>query len=58
MELMPEIAERPVSVDEVIQRAQEKIDEKNKSRKKPLQNGMKILLMVFQIKIMMVIFMK
>ena len=37
MELMPEIAERPVSVNEVIQRAQEKIDERINIKKKPLQ---------------------
>ena len=37
MELMPEIAERPVTVEEVKQRAQEKIDERMKEKKKPLQ---------------------
>ena len=37
MELMPEIAERPVTVDEVKMRAQEKIDERIQEKKKPLQ---------------------
>lgn len=37
MELMPEIAERPVTVEEVKQRAQEKIDERMQEKKKPLQ---------------------
>lgn len=37
MELMPEIAERPVTVEEVKQRAQEKIDERIQEKKKPLQ---------------------
>lgn len=37
MELMPEIAERPVTLDEVKQRAQEKIDERIEQKKKPLQ---------------------
>ena len=37
MELMPEIAERPVTIDEVKQRAQERIDERVKEKKKPLQ---------------------
>ena len=34
---MPEIAERPVTLDEVKQRAQEKIDERIEQKKKPLQ---------------------
>ena len=34
---MPEIAERPVTVEEVKQRAQEKIDERMQEKKKPLQ---------------------
>ena len=37
MELMPEIAERPVTIDEVKKRAQEKIDERIEAKKKPLQ---------------------
>ena len=37
MELMPEIAERPVTVEEVKQRAQEKIAERIQEKKKPLQ---------------------
>ena len=37
MELMPEIAERPVTVNEVKERAQEKIDERINQKKKPLQ---------------------
>lgn len=37
MELMPEIAERPVTVEEVKERAQEMIDERVKEKKKPLQ---------------------
>lgn len=37
MELMPEIAERPVTVEEVIERAKEKIEERKKEKKKPLQ---------------------
>lgn len=37
MELMPEIAERPVTIDEVKKRAQEKIDERVNEKKKPLQ---------------------
>lgn len=37
MELMPEIAERPVTIEEVKQRAQEKIDERINEKKKPLQ---------------------
>lgn len=37
MELMPEIAERPVSVDEVKERAKKMIDERVKDKKKPLQ---------------------
>ena len=37
MELMPEIAERPVTIDEVKDRAQEKIDERISQKKKPLQ---------------------
>ena len=37
MELMPEIAERPVTVEEVKKRAQEKIDERVQEKKKPLQ---------------------
>ena len=37
MELMPEIADRRVSIDEVIQRAQEKVDERINIKKKPLQ---------------------
>ena len=35
MELMPEIKERPVTVDEVKKRAQEMIDERIKEKKKP-----------------------
>ena len=37
MELMPEIAERPVTVEEVIERAKEKIEERKKEKKKPLK---------------------
>lgn len=37
MELMPEIAERPVTVEEVIERAKEKIEERKNEKKKPLQ---------------------
>lgn len=37
MEMMPEIAERPVTVDEVKKRAQELIDERVNEKKKPLQ---------------------
>lgn len=37
MELMPEIAERPVTIDEVKKRAQEKINERIENKKKPLQ---------------------
>lgn len=37
MELMPEIAERPVTLDEVKKRAQEKIDERIQEKKKPIQ---------------------
>ena len=37
MELMPEIAERPVTINEVKERAQEKIDERINQKKKPLQ---------------------
>ena len=37
MELMPEIAERPVTVNEVKERAQKMIDERIKEKKKPLQ---------------------
>lgn len=37
MELMPEIAERPVTVEEVKARAQEKINERIEEKKKPLQ---------------------
>ena len=37
MELMPEIAERPVTVNEVKERAQKMIDERVKDKKKPLQ---------------------
>lgn len=37
MELMPEIAERPVTIEEVKKRAQEKIDERVEAKKKPLQ---------------------
>lgn len=37
MELMPEIAERPVTLEEVKKRAQEKIDERIEQKKKPLQ---------------------
>ena len=36
MELMPEIAERPVTIDEIKKRAQEKIDERIEQKKKPL----------------------
>jgi 5'-3' exonuclease len=37
MELMPEIAERPVTIEEVKNRAKEKIDERVEQKKKPLQ---------------------
>lgn len=37
MELMPEIAERPVTVEEVKERAQKMIDEMAEAKKKPLQ---------------------
>ena len=37
MELMPEIAERPVTIEEVKQRAQERINERVNEKKKPLQ---------------------
>ena len=37
MELMPEIAERPVTIDEVKEKAQKMIDERVKDKKKPLQ---------------------
>lgn len=37
MELMPEIASRPVTVNEVIQRAKEKCNERTNEKKKPLQ---------------------
>ena len=37
MELMPEIAERPVTIDEVKEKAQKMIDERVKNKKKPLQ---------------------
>lgn len=37
MELMPEIAERPVTIEEVKERAQKMIDERVLSKKKPLQ---------------------
>ena len=37
MELMPEIAERPVTLEEVKKRAQEKIEERIEQKKKPLQ---------------------
>lgn len=37
MELMPEIADRPVTLDEVKARAQEKIDERIEQKKKPIQ---------------------
>ena len=37
MELMPEIAERPVTIDEVKARAKEKIEERINEKKKPLQ---------------------
>jgi len=37
MELMPEIAERPVTIEEVIDRAKEKIEERKNEKKKPLQ---------------------
>lgn len=37
MELMPEIAERPVTLEEVKARAKEKIDERIEQKKKPLQ---------------------
>lgn len=37
MELMPEIAERPVTINEVKEKAQKMIDERVKEKKKPLQ---------------------
>ena len=37
VELMPELNERPVTVEEVINRAKEAIDERKADRKKPLQ---------------------
>lgn len=37
MELMPEIAERPVTIEEVKEKAQKMIDERVKDKKKPLQ---------------------
>ena len=37
MELMPEIAERPVTIDEVKERAKKMIDERISEKKKPLQ---------------------
>lgn len=37
MELMPEIAERPVTIEEVKDRARQMIDERVKEKKKPLQ---------------------
>lgn len=37
MELMPEMAERPVTIDEVKEKAQKMIDERVKEKKKPLQ---------------------
>jgi 5'-3' exonuclease len=37
MEMMPEISERPVTIDEVKERAQKLIDERVKDKKKPLQ---------------------
>jgi 5'-3' exonuclease len=37
MELMPEIAERPVTIEEVKERAQTLIDERKANKKKPLQ---------------------
>ena len=37
MEMMPEIAERPVTIDEVKKRAQEKINERIEQKKKPIQ---------------------
>ena len=37
MELMPEIADRPVTLDEVKARAKEKIDERIEQKKKPIQ---------------------
>lgn len=37
MELMPEIAERPVTIDEVKEKAKKMIDERVKDKKKPLQ---------------------
>ena len=37
MELMPEISERPVTIKEVKERAQQMIDERIKEKKKPLQ---------------------
>ena len=41
MELMPEIAERPVTINEVKERAQEKIDERINQKKKPLNKLLK-----------------
>lgn len=37
MELMPEIADRPVTLDEVKERAKEKIEERIEQKKKPIQ---------------------
>ena len=37
MEMMPEISERPVTIDEVKERARKLIDERVKDKKKPLQ---------------------
>lgn len=37
MELMPEMAERPITIDEIKERAQNLIDERVKEKKKPLQ---------------------
>jgi hypothetical protein len=37
MELMPEIAERPVTIEEVKEKAQKMIDERVSEKKKPLQ---------------------
>ena len=37
MDLMPEIAERPVTIEEVKERAKEKIDERINEKKKPIQ---------------------
>ena len=36
-ELMPEIKDKPITINEVKERAQEKIDERIKQKKKPLQ---------------------